>query len=397
MEMIKFKLPNINLSVQLAGLFLVALFFGNVIPTPIKSIIYALSLTIKEILLFILPLIIFSCLFHSLLANKGKVLKFIAILLSVICFSNFISILAAYGIGTLTLNEIGNLSPQSEVAETLLDPLWSFTLPQWLRNEHALFLGLALGVFISFFPNPRLIKLGEIANTGVTLFLQKIIVPLLPLFAFGYILKMQHEGLLTQIIGSYGRIILLIVVANLLYLFIMFLAAARFNIKNCLGYIKNVLPAGILGFSTMSSMVTMPVTLNAAEKNTGNPELVRAVIPATVNIHMVGDSISIPILAMAVLLSFGSSLPDLNQYLIFTAFFMLIKFSVPGIPCGTILVMLPILEKYFGFTAEMSAFITAIYILFDSVITVGNVLGNSALVIILSRLMPSVNPVVNNG
>jgi Na+/H+-dicarboxylate symporter len=40
--------------------------------------------------------------------------------------------------------------------------------------------------------------------------------------------------------------------------------------------------------------------------------------------------------------------------------------------------MLPILEHYLGFTGEMMSLITALYILFDPVITSANVLGNGA-------------------
>ena len=65
---------------------------------------------------------------------------------------------------------------------------------------------------------------------------------------------------------------------------------------------------------------------------------------------------------------------------------MLVQFAIPGVPCGSILVMIPLFETYFGFTTEMSAFITAIFILFDPIVTAGNVLGNSALVIMLTKI-----------
>src|SRR3989338_7084773 len=41
----------------------------------------------------------------------------------------------------------------------------------------------------------------------------------------------------------------------------------------------------------------MPLTLLAAEKNTGRPEISGPVIPATVNIHLLGDCFAIPIFA----------------------------------------------------------------------------------------------------
>jgi Na+/H+-dicarboxylate symporter len=51
------------------------------------------------------------------------------------------------------------------------------------------------------------------------------------------------------------------------------------------------------------------------------------------------------------------------------------------------LILIPIIENHLGFDAEMSAFLTAIYILFDPILTTGNVLGNGALAIILTRIM----------
>ncbi|WP_253305916.1 cation:dicarboxylate symporter family transporter [unidentified bacterial endosymbiont] len=112
------------------------------------------------------------------------------------------------------------------------------------------------------------------------------------------------------------------------------------------------------------------------ELNLNNKEIAGAVIPATVNIHLVGDCFAIPLFAYAVLKSFGMDEPSLLNYLIFSFYFVLAKFSVSAIPGGGIIVMLPILEKYLGFNTEMMSLITALYILFDPVITAANVLGN---------------------
>ena len=43
-----------------------------------------------------------------------------------------------------------------------------------------------------------------------------------------------------------------------------------------------------------------------------------------------------------------------------------------------IIVMLPILDIYLGFSGEMMSLITALYILFDPVITSANIFGNGA-------------------
>ena len=55
--------------------------------------------------------------------------------------------------------------------------------------------------------------------------------------------------------------------------------------------------------------------------------------------------------------------------------------------------MLPILEQYLGFNAEMLSLITALYILFDPIITSVNILGNGAFAKVIDWIacnMPSV-------
>jgi Na+/H+-dicarboxylate symporter len=146
-----------------------------------------------------------------------------------------------------------------------------------------------------------------------------------------------------------------------------------------------MLPAVISGFTTMSSAASMPLTIIGVENNAKNKEVARVVVPSTVNIHLIGDCFAIPIFAYAILKSFGMSEPTLMNYLIFTFYFVLAKFSVAAIPGGGIIVMLPILERYLGFNAEMMSLITALYILFDPVITCANVLGNGAFALLIDR------------
>ena len=148
-----------------------------------------------------------------------------------------------------------------------------------------------------------------------------------------------------------------------------------------------MLPAAITGFSTMSSAAAMPLTILGAEENAKDPTLVRSVIPATVNIHLVGDCFAIPIFALAVLKNYGVADPSVSTYLVFAFYFVLAKFSVAAVPGGGILVMLPILEAHLGFNAEMMSLITALYILFDPVITSANVLGNGGFAQVIGKLV----------
>jgi Na+/H+-dicarboxylate symporter len=146
------------------------------------------------------------------------------------------------------------------------------------------------------------------------------------------------------------------------------------------------LPAGITGFSTMSSMAALPINIDSAEKSTRDPDTVRAVIPASTNIHMLGDSIIVPVLALAILVTFGKPLPDLSVFTIFVGYCLIAKLAIAGVPGGGILNMMPLLEQYMGFNSEMSSLIYTLYVLFDPVDTAANVFGNNSFSIIMSRL-----------
>jgi Na+/H+-dicarboxylate symporter len=149
--------------------------------------------------------------------------------------------------------------------------------------------------------------------------------------------------------------------------------------------VKNMLPAAVAGFGSMSSAAAMPLTIVGAEKNSSDPDMARAVIPATVNVHLIGDCFAIPLFAFAVLQNFGMGQPEFVAYLTFALYFVMAKFSVAAIPGGGIIVMLPVLEGCLGFSGEMLSLITALYILFDPLITCANVLGNGGFAMLFSR------------
>lgn len=384
-KMILRYLFTINLSIKFLIVICFALIFGQYLSLTLKSGFYALSLTLEEILMFTMPGVIFTFLFSCMLSFKKKALVFVSILFFTICISNFTSAILAYIFGILTLSQM-NLAFQSvQQTSTLLLPLWTFELPHAISCEYALIIALGLGIVFIIYPSEQVDRAAQKLRRWVNIFLEKVFSPLLPLFTLGFILKMQYEGTLVFIIQDYGPILALIFAFCLIYLTSLYCIAAKFNLSQAYTYFKNVLPSGIMGFTTMSSIATLPVTLRAAEKNTKNPIVSDAVISFTVNMHLIGDSLAIPIMALAILISFGHPLPMFGQYLFFAGYFVLCRFAVAAVPGGGILIVLPILESYLGFSAEMSVLITTLFIIFDPLATAINVMGNGGFSILINQ------------
>ena len=376
-------MKKIPLPLVLILLALIVLTVGPMMPLGLKQFSLFFSLLLKDVLMVVLPFIIFIYLFSCLLSFEGNVFTFVLALVAGVCFSNFLSTMIAYG---LAQGGLSNFSCTLLKGDHILTPLWSLTLTPPIKNDHALFAGFLSGIVFSLYPHPLAQKLSAKGKAIASLFLDRIFIPLIPLFILGFLFKMQEEGILLQLVKAYFPIFLMLVGTYVTYLGFLYGSASGFHLKKTATFIRNALPAGMTGFSAMSSAAAMPLTLKAAEKNTSNPSLVRAIIPATVNIHLVGDSIGVPILAMGILLTFGYPLPDFQSFLVFSGYFVLAKFAVAAVPGGGVIVMLPVLKNTLGFTDPMLALMTALYLLFDPLFTSVNVMGNGAFSLLFSKL-----------
>ena len=173
-------------------------------------------------------------------------------------------------------------------------------------------------------------------------------------------------------------------------LFLMYFFAQGLSYRKALQSIKNALPSYLTAFSTMSSVATVPVTIESATKNTGNRKLAQMAVPILANVHLAGDSITVPILSLVTISLFMGVVPDFLTFLIFVFYFCLTMLAVSGVPGGGILVMIPILKSILGFTPAMVSAITALYLLQDSLGTAANVMGDGALTILVHKILRKV-------
>jgi Na+/H+-dicarboxylate symporter len=371
------KFKNVLMPVVLVGTVLGALFGGVLLSPRAKSFFYAFSLTLKEILLFILPLMVFAFILRSLLRLGREAIAFVLLLVPFIIISNFTSTCLAYWLGSHWLR-LHCFACKISVDMAAIEPLWQFHLKPLVPNDVALIAGLGVAIFFSFRPQAWMDLFAEKLLKIVNHMLNKLFLPLIPAFIFGFALNLQESGILSLLIKHYTAVLTGVGVLCFGYIVLLYGAIQGFKIKEWISALRNMLPAALTGFSTMSSAAAMPLTLLGTTKNIKNPEIAQTVVPATVNVHLMGDCFAIPIFALALIVSFDQGLPGFSDFLAFVFYFVLAKFAVAAVPGGGILVMLPILERYLGFSAEMLSLITTLYILFDPIITSANVLGNGA-------------------
>jgi Na+/H+-dicarboxylate symporter len=366
----------------LIAIILIIVFLGQYIPLEVQQFLYAVSLFIKSLIIFLLPIIIFSLLFKAALCLASSATRVILLIFIAVCFSNFISTFVAHYVGMWVYQfDLSVILPNTT---QMLEPTWSYTLPHLIKNDIAMFAGAILGIVLGMFKPDYANKVAD----NLAIIVNKILasfVYLIPLFVAGFMIKLQFDGVMETIIKDYALIFVVVAVAQFAYISLIYLYANNFKLPKFLQSIKNMFPPAVLAFSSMSSAATMPLTIVATEKNVPNKDLVGAVIPSTVNIHLIGDCFAITIFAYAILKNYGLAEPTFMEYMIYAFYFVFAKFSVAGVPGGGVLIMLPILEEHLGFNADMLTLITALYILLDPIITVANVMGNGGFAMLMEK------------
>ncbi|MDP3372359.1 MAG: cation:dicarboxylase symporter family transporter [Candidatus Paracaedibacteraceae bacterium] len=384
-------LKNIPLQLVLSIIF--SMLIADKLSLNTVRFFYTISFCFIEILLFVLPVIVFSFILRALLGLKnGSILLLLLIFIGV-TFSNCIALTTSYFFSKTFLPFIGLQFSPNFAAKLSSDvtTLFTFGLPNIIRTEQALLAGIASGISLNLFKEGNLFK-AMLKNKSIwlsdkiSLVLTNIFIPLLPFYVFGFCLKLSHDKALAHLFQQYGKVFLLSLFLLAVYLFCMYLIASKGNFRKAFYYIKIMLPAGLAGFCTMSSAATMPVTLRCAEAATKNKNFTDLVIPSTANIHMLGDDLTIIVMAMTLMSVFGISWPDFITFLPFAFAFSVAKLSCVGIPGASVFVVLPILQTYLNFSPEMLSILTTIYVLQDPFGTASNVMGNGSFTLILDRI-----------
>ncbi len=346
------------------------------------------SIILKGLLMFFIPLLILSGTALAFSSLKGNGFLFIVMLIGMILISNFISLMVSSLVGCCIIPHItasgqgGNVS----TAAHAIEPYFYFHLPQPLPTTWALAIGIASGLAGTFCNLSKWMNIVLILRKVTMWFLVKVFIRFLPLFLTGFILKLLLEGQMGVFLKSNGAACVVMIAFILLDLTAWWVGSHELSRIPFVTLLKNIFPAVATAASTMSSVAALPFSIEAATKNTKDPVLSNAVMPVTINFHMVGCTIIIPILAVLVLNGFGQPLPTVWAFMHFGILFILNKFAGAGIPGGSVMVSLPILEHVFGFNAEMLALMTTFYMLLDPIATATNVTANNFFVLFIQKV-----------
>jgi Na+/H+-dicarboxylate symporter len=191
-----------------------------------------------------------------------------------------------------------------------------------------------------------------------------------------------------QLLGAYGRAMLVYYPLSIAYFFVAFavysyFAAGKEGTKK---FFKVIFEPAITALATQSSLATLPVNLKAA-KRLGVPKDVREIVlPVGATMHMDGSCIS-AILKISFLFGiFGMPFSGIGTFV--TAFFVAVLSGVvmSGVPGGGLIGEMLIVSLY-GFPPEAFLIIAMIGYLVDPPATMVNATGDTVAAMMVTRLL----------
>lgn len=382
----KMKLKRPGLLSQIIIAIVLGIGAGIISPALPVRIFVTFNGLFSEFLAFIIPLIIVGLVAPAIAdigKGAGKMLAVTALLAyGATLFSGFTS----YAVGeTFFPMLITRDIPLSEISEANgVVPFFTIDIPEPLNVMTALVMAFTLGLGMANLNTSYLKNAFVDFKEIIVKTIQKVILPLLPIYIFGIFFNMTHSGQVFHVLSVFIKIIGIIFILHILLLVFQYVIAGLIAGKNPFRMLANMMPAYFTALGTQSSAATIPVTLKQTVKNGVNEDTAGFVIPLCATIHLSGSTMKIVACALALMMM--QDIPyDFRMMSGFIFMLGITMVAAPGVPGGAIMASLGILSSMLGFDENAQALMIALYIAMDSFGTACNVTGDGALAVIIDR------------
>lgn len=360
---------------------------GGVMPEWCIRIFLTFNGLFSQLLGFLIPLIIVGMVIPAIAdigRGAGRMLLYTVL---VAYASTIVAGLAAYFTGALTFPSLidANTSLDAATDVAKLTPYFTVEIAPLMSVMTALVLAFMVGLGLAYLKGDALRKVAVDFGDLVTMTIEAVIIPLLPLYIFGIFLDMTAAGEVMRVIGVFIKIIGVIFVLHIAWLVLLYSVSGAVSKRNPFKMLSTMLPAYFTALGTQSSAATIPVTLAQTRKMGVSDEVSGFVVPLCATIHMSGSMLKIVACALALMLMQGMTY-DFGMFFGFICMLAITMVAAAGVPGGAIMAALGVLATMLGFSAEDQALMISLYIAMDSFGTACNVTGDGALAAIMDRI-----------
>ena len=374
-------LPKVLIAIAL-GILL-----GNWMPHWGIRIFVTFNDIFSQLLGFLVPLIILG-LVAPAIADMGKragkmLLITVGFAYAATLISGFMSYGTSVGLFPMVIN--ASEAANNLAQDNALTAYFSIGIPPLMSVITALFLAFLLGLGITKITGNSLKNMLDEFKNIISLCIEKVIIPLLPLHIFGIFLNITQSGQIATMLAVFIKIIGIIFALHVVVLLLQYTIAGIVTKRNPFKLLWTMLPAYFTALGTQSSAATIPVTLQQTLKNKVNEDVADFVIPLCATIHLSGSTLKIVACAIALMMMHGTAVEP-SSMIYFICMLGVVMVAAPGVPGGAIMAAVSVLQSILGFDENQIALMIALYITMDNFGTACNVTGDGAIALIIDKI-----------
>ncbi len=335
---------------------------------------------------FMIPLIVVSLVSVGLADLGKKANKLFGITLGLAYVSSVCAGFSAFIVGKAVLpGLLEGVSINPDITEGVtITPIFTIDMPVVFGIMTALILSFVLGLGMANIKSDALLNVMKDIREIVTKVLGTIIIPLIPIHICGLFMRIAVEGELVSTIKLFAVLYAMILALQFIYIAIQFLISTTYTKKSFVEGIKNTLPAYFTALGTQSSAATIPVSVECAYKSGSDKDIADFAIPLLATIHLAGDTITLTLGAMGIMIISGYSV-EASSFIPYILMLGVVMVAAPGIPGGGVMAALGLLTDMLMFTPGMQDLMITLHFSQDSFGTATNVSGDQALCQIINK------------
>ena len=373
-----------SMPARLIAALLLGILLGQVFPYGVMKVVVSLQYILGQLITFCVPLIVIGFIAPSITRMGNNASKMLGIAVILAYASSILAAFMSTGAGYALIPHL-SIASDIEGLKELPEVVFQLDIPQIMSVMSALAFSLMIGLAAVWTKSEQTCSLLEEFQNIVLKIVEKIIIPVLPIYICATFCNLSFEGMITHQLPAFIEIILIVMLGHYIWLAVLYSVAGVYSGKNPMEVLRHYGPAYLTAVGTMSSAATLSVALNCAGKSKVlRKDMVDFGIPLFANIHLCGSVLTEVFFCMTISKILYGALPSFGTMILFCLLLGIFAIGAPGVPGGTVMASLGLVTGVLGFDATGTALILAVFALQDSFGTACNVTGDGALTLILT-------------
>lgn len=336
---------------------------------------------------FFIPLIIFTFVAAGIAELKTRAGKMLGFSVGLAYLDTVLACALAAVASYLVLPWFGIEMLDPAAAAEIGAPFVEIEVPPVMSILGALALAFIFGIGSTWGKAPALTQVLLESRDIISRMVSGFVIPLIPVFIFFVFAGLAAEGEVFGTIAVFGQMLILILVLQLVWLAIEYSVAGAVTKQNPVPMVKALLPAYVTAMGTMSSAATMPVsTKGAGTVPYMKKRIADFAMPLFATVHLSGAAMTITISAATVTMLTTGELPSVGLLVTFIILLGIIEVGAAGVPGGSVLAAIGILQSTLGFDETAVGLMLALFMIQDSFGTAANITGDGALAMMVNKV-----------